>query len=100
MKALRYLILSAAALTLSSVVAIADTWICDSKASVGYDIQRDYEIVVFRADRSFRIKIGLDKEELSLLEKNNPFFEESDRLGDPASIQLVGSDYVYPCESE
>jgi hypothetical protein len=98
MKALRYLILSAAALTLSSVVAIADTWICDSKSSVGYDIQRGYELVRFSAGRSYRVKVDIEKEDLSLdYQRSDLVFKESEVVGEPASIQPVGGDFVALC---
>jgi hypothetical protein len=98
MKFLKYLILSSAALTLSSVVAVADTWICDSKASAGFDKKRGYEVITYSASRSYRVEANISRSSLSLEgDQNNSIFEKENEFLTPASIQLLGDDFVGLC---
>lgn len=98
MKSLRIMTLSAAAFALTAVDAVAQTWICDSKASAGFDKKRGYEVIAYSASRSYRVEANISRSTLSLeADQNNRMFEKENDFRTPASIQLLGDDFVGLC---
>lgn len=76
--------------------AATQTWICDVRASAGFDRDRGYEVTRFRAGRSYLIKSGIQPEELSLeRERNDRVFQGVWAI--PASIQDVGHSFTTLC---
>ena len=80
-------------------VGAAQTWICDAQASVGFDRQRGYEIVRFRAGSSYRIQSGISPEDLTLefQRGDRVFLNPQDDFRRAASFQPVGESFVSLC---
>lgn len=62
---LKVVTLIGAALALFTFDAVASTWICDSKAAAGFDRSRGYEIINFNDGRSYRVRLGIESDELT-----------------------------------
>lgn len=79
--------------------AVEKTWICDSEASVGFDEQRGYEPVRYKAHQSYRIRTAIGRNGLSLeSDRANHIFETgNDAAMQAASIQMTGYDFVGLC---
>lgn len=77
----------------------AQTWICDAQASVGFDRQRGYDAITFRAARSYRIQSGISPEDLTLEDQRGDrvFRHPQDGSLRAASIQSVGENFVSLC---
>ncbi|WP_143529960.1 hypothetical protein [Salibaculum halophilum] len=98
MKSMKIIALSAAALALTAVNAVAQTWICDSKAVVGFDRERGYDVTTYSANRSYRIEADIAISDLSTgVLRNYEIFERKSDNFMPASIQRLGDDFVGLC---
>jgi hypothetical protein len=79
-------------------VATAQTWICDARASAGFDREMNYEVIRFRAGRSYRIRSGIQPQELTWeFERNNRIFQFQNDTLIAASIQEVGHSFTSLC---
>lgn len=98
MKPLKIVLSGAAVFSLMASAVASQTWICDSKARVGFDGLRGYEAIRYSESQSYIIKSGIEKESLSFEDdRNNRVFNEDDEFTIPSSIQVVGDESVFLC---
>lgn len=100
MKSFKIMALSTAALVLTAVDADAQTWICDSKALVGFDRESRYEVITFSNRSSYRIEANIDRGRLATSRDKRAYDQLIDsefQSYKPAGLTVVGQTATFFC---
>ena len=86
------------AFVFSTATLHAKSWVCDAKATTGFNNEEGFRQLSFRSNDRYVIKDNISPDQLSLPNARlNRIFENSSEVRYPASIRQVGEDHTDLC---